>query len=176
VKKILVVALLVAALAGCSGPGGGRATAESSGSARDSGVAQCEKVAATAKNDSGESDGVPTDQEFEQVERAYQDSQYSDLKRAGLAHTEAVKGYYDSPKDVTLTDIIVKKNQLVATCAKHGIVIPVPSFSMPPLLGTDLPPMTTEPTRPVALATVSPGAHFGWAVGRAIRETARHLA
>lgn len=112
-KKLVIALVLALPLAGCSG---------SDAAEEDSGVAQCRKLAATAASPAAKPAGAPTDEEFERVRRAYADSQYSDLKRAGLAHLEAVKAYYTNG-GADIQSVLVKRSVLDNTCAAHGVKI-----------------------------------------------------
>lgn len=135
----VVAAVLVAAGVGLAlvayqnVTGNSLVTAGSSGP--DSGVAQCRKLAETAASPKEADNAVPTDEEFDQVERAYSDSRYSDLERAGLSHLKAVRAYYDGSENVSIADVMIKRSALEATCATHGVTIsqpPMPSFEPPP--------------------------------------------
>lgn len=153
-NKIVVTGLLaLAPLAGCTSGGGAVDTGSSPSAtvtADDPGVAQCKQLAKTAASDSGGDDSVPTDEEFRDVRSRYEHSRYSDLKRAGISHLDAVKSYYDNPANTTLADILVKRRALEATCAKHGVVIQVRNYMEdPPPAPTTLPLMTYDPTQPV---------------------------
>jgi len=142
-KTLAALALSLCVLAGCTAPdadsvdtGGSSVTV-----AEDSGIAQCKKLQATAASPESQDDAAPTDAEFDQVEAAYNGSRYTDLKRAGLSHLKAVKAYYDDTVDANLTDVLVKRGALEATCKKHGVEIvrAAPSFEMPPM-----PPVPTD--------------------------------
>lgn len=141
-KKSATLALLLV-LAGCSSA---KEDTASPAPGLDSGIAQCQKLAKTAA-DPDSDEGVPTDEDFERVQKAYEDSEFSDLKRAGLSHLAAVKDYYDHSDDVDIQDVMIKRGGLEATCKVHGVPIVhvAPSYSPEPMPTLPDLPMPTNP-------------------------------
>lgn len=138
-KKLVTLAVAASLCWAVTGCGSDSDTAASPKT--DSGIAWCQKLAATAAQPESQSDGAaPSDEEFDQAEDAWNGSSFSDLKRAGLAHLKAVKAYYEDSDAEQLGDVVVKRKSLNATCAKHGVVIPEPSF-VPP----SMEPLPTNP-------------------------------
>lgn len=139
-KLILIAASLCALATGC-----GESSAPAADPATDSGIAWCKELAATAAAPPSAGDGAaPTDAVIKQARQHWTDSSYSDLKRAGLSHLDAVVAYYDGKGQ--LQDVVAKRSVLDATCAAHGIVITqsTPTFSIPTVPTVD-PVMPTNP-------------------------------
>ncbi len=135
-KKLAFLAMVAFSLTGCTGGGDSTATSK-----EDTGVTQCRKLA-----DPSNDKGAPTDADLKAARDAYEDSDHSDLKRAGLAHLNLVEDYYEGQRGPVAL-IVAAKETLIETCAKYGVVVPSPSFPAPPTFSMQ--PMPKMPEVPL---------------------------